>query len=81
MKTMTCRQLGGACDLEFSAGSFEEIAALSKQHGMEMFQKGDAAHLRAMEEMKSLMAYPGAMKQWFDGKRQEFDGLPEDVSR
>ena len=26
MKTMTCKQLGGACDIEFTANSFEEIA-------------------------------------------------------
>ena len=39
MKTMTCKQLGGACDLEFHANSFEAIAELSKKHGMEMFQK------------------------------------------
>ncbi len=52
MKTMTCNQLGGACDLEFSANSFEEIAEMSKQHGMEMFQKKDAAHLEAMGEMQ-----------------------------
>ena len=30
MKTMTCRQLGGACDLGFRAESFEEMAELSK---------------------------------------------------
>lgn len=78
MKTMTCRQLGGACDLEFRADSFDEMATLSEQHGMEMFQTGDQAHLAAMEEMKSLMADPNAMKQWFDGKRQEFDALPEE---
>ena len=41
MKTMTCKQLGGACDKEFHANSFEEMAELSKRHGMEMFQKGD----------------------------------------
>ena len=38
MKTMTCNQLGGACDLEFHAETFDEMAQLSKQHGMEMFQ-------------------------------------------
>ena len=78
MKRMTCRQLGGACDLEFRADSFHEMAELSKRHGMEMFQKGDQAHLQAMEEMKSLMADPKAMKQWSDGKREEFDALPEE---
>lgn len=35
MKTMTCNQLGGACDLEFHAITFEKIAEQSKKHGME----------------------------------------------
>ena len=30
MKTMTCKQLGGACNLEFKAETFEEIAEMSK---------------------------------------------------
>ena len=38
MKTMTCNQLGGACDKEFQANTFEEISEMSKNHGMEMFQ-------------------------------------------
>lgn len=52
---MTCKQLGGACDKEFHAENFEEMANLSQQHGMEMYQKGDAEHLKAMEEMQELM--------------------------
>lgn len=78
MKTMTCRQLGGACDEEFSAETFGEIAELSKAHGSEMFQSGDAAHLQAMEEMMELMNDSGAMGKWFESKEQEFDALPED---
>ena len=39
MKTMTCKQLGGACEQKFSVNTFEEISLLSKQHGKEMFQK------------------------------------------
>ncbi|MBX7153128.1 DUF1059 domain-containing protein [bacterium] len=77
MKTMTCRQLGGACDLEFHANTFEEIAEMSKKHGMEMFQKNDEAHLKAMNAMRHLMQDASAMKAWFDGKKREFDGLPE----
>ncbi len=76
MKTMTCKQLGGACDLEFRADSFDDMAALSKQHGMEMFQKGDEAHLNAMNEMQALMQSPDAMVEWFENKRKEFDALP-----
>ncbi len=76
MKKMTCKQLGGACDIEFKAETFEEIAELSKKHGMEMFQKKDAAHLEAMSAMKSLMESPEAMQAWFKTKRQEFEALP-----
>lgn len=72
MKTMTCKQLGGACDKEFTAETFEEIAEMSKQHGREMFEKGDAAHLTAMNKMKDLMKDPKAMKVWFDHKKNEF---------
>lgn len=77
MKSMTCKQLGGACDLEFQANTFEEMAELSKNHGMEMHQIQDAAHLQAMQEMQTLMQTPGAMEKWFESKRQEFESLPE----
>ncbi len=77
MKTMTCNQLGGAWDKEFHAGTFEEMAEMSKKHGMEMFQSGDEAHLKAMREMQDLMKSPAAMNDWFENKRKEFDALPE----
>jgi len=75
---MNCKQLGGACDKEFHANSFEEIAEISKQHGMEMFQKNDEAHLKVMNEMQDLIQKPEAMKDWFENKKKEFDKLPED---
>lgn len=78
MKTMNCRQLDGACEKEFQANTFEEIAELSKQHGMAMYQKNDAAHLKAMSEIQALMQNPEAMKEWFENKKKEFEALPED---
>jgi len=77
MKTMTCNQLDGACDKEFSANTFEEIAELSKKHAVEMLQAGDEPHLKAMEEMQELMKSPEAMNEWFESKRKEFNALPE----
>jgi predicted small metal-binding protein len=77
MKTMTCNQLGGACEKEFNANTFEEIAQMSKKHGMEMFQNGDQAHLDAMNKMQELMKTPAAMKDWFENRRKEFEALPE----
>ncbi len=76
MKTMNCKQLGGACDKEFHANSFDEMAELSKQHGMKMFQKNDEVHLKAMNEMQQLMQKPEAMEEWFESKRKEFELLP-----
>ena len=74
---MNCKQLGGACDKEFHAQSFDEIAEMSKKHGMEMFQKGDEPHLKAMNEMQESMNSPNAMQDWFNMKRKEFEALPE----
>jgi predicted small metal-binding protein len=78
MKTVNCRQLGGACGNEFHADSFEEIAELSKQHGMEMFKKKNEAHHRAMSEMQVMMQNPETIKLWYESKKKEFDALPED---
>lgn len=77
MKTMNCKQLGGACGKEFRASSFDEIAKMSKQHGMEMFHKNDQAHLKAMSQMRELIQKPEAMTEWFESKRKEFEALPE----
>ena len=77
MKTMNCKQLGGACEKVFHANTFEEMAELSKAHGMEMFQEQDKEHLEAMNKIQELMKNPEAMKEWFENKRKEFEALPE----
>ena len=77
MKTMTCMQLGGACEKEFTANTFDDIEEMSKKHGMEMFHKGDVAHLEAMNKMKERLQSPEAMSEWFNNKRKEFEALPE----
>ncbi len=68
MKTMNCKQLGGSCDKEFHANTFEEMAELSKQHGTEMFQKQDSAHLEAMKEMLSRVNYFVRFDDNYDGR-------------
>ena len=77
MKSMTCNQLGGACNQEFKAATFEEMAEHSKKHAMEMYQAKDEAHIAKMAEMQEMMKSPADMKLWFDNKRNEFDALPE----
>ncbi|MBX4196683.1 DUF1059 domain-containing protein [Candidatus Pacearchaeota archaeon] len=78
MKTMTCKQLGGACDKEFQAETFEEMKGLSMSHAHEMYQKNDKAHMEVMAEMKELMKDPKAIKKWMENKKKEFNALPQD---
>ena len=78
MKTMTCKQLGGACDLALNASTFVELVQKSKMHGLDMFQKQDTEHMGAMMKVQALMANPDAMKAFMDEKRAEFEALPED---
>ncbi|MDX1490379.1 MAG: hypothetical protein R3332_03775 [Pseudohongiellaceae bacterium] len=78
MKTMTCKELGGACDLEFKANTFEELAELSKEHGMEMFQKNDPDHLEAMAKMRELLSDPEGLQKWMNERRQAFEAKPQD---
>lgn len=73
MKSMTCRELGGACDMKFYAETFAEIARMSEEHGREMFLRGDRAHLEAMNRMRSLIKSRDAMAEWMEGKRKAFE--------
>jgi len=77
MKMMTYKQLGGACDLEFRAETFEEISSLSQAHGAEMHRQQEPAHLEVMSKMSELMKKPEKMRAWFESKRQEFEARPD----
>jgi hypothetical protein len=76
LKTMTCKELGGACDLEFHANTFQEMAQLSQKHGKEMFQRGDPPHLEAMSKMSDLMESEDGMAKWMAAKQKDFDAKP-----
>ncbi len=77
MKTLTCKQLAGACDLEFHANTFEEMKQLSQKHAHEMYKNGNEKHIKAMKEMMVLMKDSKAMKKWMENKQKEFNALPE----
>lgn len=73
---MTCKQLGGACEAEFKAKTFEEIEQLSTNHTLEMIEKADEAHSKARREMQELMHFPQGMNAWYENKRKAFECLP-----
>jgi hypothetical protein len=66
------------CNKELHAETFEEMVQLSKQHGMEMFQKNDDEHIKVMNKMREGMNDPDAMKNYMESKQKMFDSLPED---
>jgi hypothetical protein len=67
--------LGGACDKEFHAETFDQIPELSKQYATDMFKEEGVDHLAAIQKMQELMKNPEAMNQWFDDKRKQFETL------
>lgn len=56
MKKLLCSDLGGPveCTEEVSGETFGELGNNCKAHVMECVQKGDAAHLAAVERMKNM---------------------------
>ena len=76
MKTMTCAQLGGACDTAFHAETFQDMAALSQVHARQMYAADDSEHITAMAAMGVLMQQPEALQAWMSEKQQLFDSLP-----
>ena len=75
---MTCKQLHGPCDASIQGATAEEMMQNSQKHGMEMAAKGDADHIRVMEEMKQHMNDPEAVKQFMDNFHADFAATPED---
>jgi hypothetical protein len=74
MKSMSCNQLGGACEQVFSGETFDDLAAQSQQHGKEMFGANDGPHMEAMNKMMELMK-SGEMDAWMVARRNEFEAL------
>jgi predicted small metal-binding protein len=46
MKAMTCRQLGGPCDLELRGETADDVIKAQDRHLREAVRAGDAAHER-----------------------------------
>ncbi len=58
MKTMTCRALGGPCDLEHHGDSADDVIKAQDRHLKEAEKAGDATHQEARDAMKSRWRHP-----------------------
>jgi hypothetical protein len=78
MKTMTCKQLGGPCDLPLHGVTADEVIKAQDRHLQEMVAEGDATHDRALKEMKGRWKKPISGMGWYRKTKRDFSALPED---
>ena len=77
MKVMTCRQLGGPCDLEHRAATADEVIKAQDRHLKEAVAAGDATHESALNDMKGRWKRPISGMGWYRQVKRDFAGLPE----
>jgi predicted small metal-binding protein len=78
MKTMTCRQLGGSCDLEFHGNTADEIIKAQDKHLNEIVAGGDEAHAGALQEMRGRWKHPISGMSWYRSTKRDFAVLADD---
>jgi hypothetical protein len=79
MKTMSCQQLGGPCDLPLRGTTADEVIKLQDKHLKEMVAGGDEAHDGAFKAMKGRWRRPLSGMAWYRNTKREFAALPEDI--
>jgi len=78
MKTMTCRQMGGPCDLPFHGNTADEVIKAQDGHLKEMVAGGDDTHQGALKSMKARWRKPISGMGWYRKVKGDFAALPED---
>lgn len=76
MKTMTCRQLGGPCDLGHRGETADEVIKANDRHLREAERAGDASHRPAREAMKGRWRHPKKSLGWYREVKKTFADLP-----
>ncbi|NNF65446.1 MAG: hypothetical protein HKN07_14460 [Acidimicrobiia bacterium] len=78
MKTMTCEQLGGACDLALHGDTADQVIQQQDKHLKEVVAGGDEAHKDALNAMKARWKNPIKGLGWYRDTKRRFADLPED---
>ena len=78
MKTMTCRQMGGPCDLALRGDTADEVIKAQDRHLKEVVANGDETHKDALKAMKGRWKNPIAGMGWYRRVKRDFAALPED---
>ncbi|HEY7627391.1 MAG TPA: hypothetical protein VH761_10000 [Ilumatobacteraceae bacterium] len=79
MKTMTCSQLGGACELRLVGEDANEIIKAQDRHLREAVAAGSSDHEPALREMKARWRRPVSGMKWYRKVQSDFAALPSDA--
>ncbi|MFC0674416.1 hypothetical protein [Brachybacterium hainanense] len=78
MKTMTCQQLGGPCDLAHQGATADDVIHAQDAHLKAAVKDGDTTHQQARQEMKFRWLHPKQSLTWYNDVKAAFAALPED---
>lgn len=77
MKTMTCKQLGGPCELPLTGSTSNDVIKAQDLHLNEIVAAGDTDHESALQDMKARWKNPVAGMGWYRQVKRDFKALPQ----
>jgi hypothetical protein len=77
MKTMTCKQLGGPCDIPHQGTTADEVIKAQDSPLKSVVAGGDETHKSALKEMKGRWRHPLSGMAWYKSAKRDFAALPE----
>ncbi|MEC5198522.1 putative small metal-binding protein [Arthrobacter sp. PL16] len=77
MRTMTCKQLGGPCELVLRGDSADDVIKAQDRHLKDSVRSGDTTHQDALEAMKNRWRNPVKGMGWYRDTKKAFAALPE----
>ena len=75
MTSMTCRSLGGACDVAHEGADANEVIKAHDAHLREAVASGDTAHEEALRAMKGRWKRPVSGLKWYRQVQRDFADL------
>jgi predicted small metal-binding protein len=77
MKSMTCKQLGGPCDLALRGDTADDVIKAQDRHLKEAVKAGDSTHQEAHEAMRNRWRNPIKGMGWYRDTKKAFAARPE----
>ena len=77
MKTMTCQQLGGPCNVEHHGETADDVIKAQDRHLKEIVAGGDESHKAALSDMRARWKHPIKGMKWYKQAKSDFAALSE----